>query len=220
MERGELVAQLKDVLGTALQDWVRSLDIQQLRALLMEDDDAVYVTPDSILVFNFQSRKQDIELARLRRILTNISNHCDDVYKYLVSLHESTEERDALLAIGREYALAARKLVTMRDSSWEMVCLLNGEDLDKGEEPDLPDEFTVDSLTVEQKQDLSKLVHVIPSDPFAPMDDPLLSLAQVHRQVRELQNKIPNDHFAADGTELHGQINRITDYIRSVSKHG
>lgn len=206
-----MVAQLKGVLGTALQDWVRSLDIRDIRELLL-DKDGVLVDPDSTLVFNFQSRKGDIELTGLRRILSNISNHSNDVYEYLVSLHGTGEKPIPQVPEGRDYALAARKLVTMRDSSWEMVRLLKGEDLD---EDDTSVTVEIGGLSADEFDVLHDIAEDLGSDPFAPMEDPLLKLAQVHRQLRALTREIPNTEATLDGAVINDRLEKTANYIRS-----
>lgn len=212
MERDPLVAQLTDVMRTALEDWVRSLSVEELRAILLADNDAVMVTPESILVFDKDRPQLDIEMSRLRKILKNLSDHSHDVRAYIEELH-----KEGGTPVGRSYASAVRKLATCGDSAWEMSRLLNGDDLDDGEEPDsgdLPDSFTVDSLTEEQKQRVHGLAEIVPHDPFAPVETDVLKLAQVHRQIREAVKDIPADHCTIDGRVLHARLGRILEYIR------
>jgi len=216
-QRGELVAQLEGGLRAALEEWARSLSVEELSMLTGLGDHEVKVDSDSILVFDPERPQNDIELSRLRRMLKNISNHSHDVYKYLTAL-AGDEDDEPTAPEGRSYTLAARKLLTMRDSSMEMSKLLNGEDLDEGEEPDEPLlGFTVDSLTDEDKERLHEVAALMPSDPFAEVDDPLLALAQVHRQIRDALKDVPAAHCTIDGALLHQRFNKITGYVRDFS---
>lgn len=207
--RGDLVAQLTDDMKAALEAWARSLSVEELQSLSMLGEHEVKVDADSILVFDPERPQNDIELRRLQRILTNISNHTHDVSEYLSALHKDDEA-----PVGRKYTMAARKLFTVRDSALEMAQLLKGEDLDEGEQHDLPESFTVDSLTEHDKEVLHELAEMVPSDPFAPVENDTLKLAQVHRQIREVTKDIPADHCTIDGAVLHKRIFQILEYIK------
>lgn len=215
--RDQLVAQLTDDMKAALEGWARSLSIEELSAITGLGEHEIKADPDSILVFDPEKPQCDVEVRRLQRILRNISNHAHDIAEYLKELHGHADEdhEDAIPPKGRKYGLAMRKLLTMRDSSMEMAQLLNGEDLDEGEEPDeFPKTFTVDSLTDHDKEVLHELADVVPHDPFAPVEDDTLKLAQVHRQIRDAVKDIPADHCTIDGRVLHSRLARILEYIR------
>jgi malate synthase len=197
MQRDEVVAQLSEVLGAALNEWVRSLSFEELRKMFIADGKTVFVDPDSMLVFDANNRRTDVELWRLRRILTNISKHANYVNDYVIGrgitpIASSTDKQ------------VLRRLVTIRDSSAEMARLLNGEDLDS-------DEVSDDELTPELVHELAERV---PHDRSAPVgDDLVLKLAQVHRQVRFLAAVVRNTEHPEPGP-IAQELEKIAKYIR------